>query len=554
MARLERVLEFISRRSIRKGWLALVILFFLSFVIIPTIFVLTYAFTNWNAIDSVVLNDPVKMSMITNAIINSFEIAGFVTLSDFLAGLPMAWIMVRKKFRGKQLVDTLIDMPLVVPTAALGFSAALFWGITPGDIVNPLGLGVVSSPLLLLILLHIVFSYPYMVRSLSAILEQIDQNYETAGRTLGASPLTAARTITLPLFRAGLVTGIILCLARSLSETGGTVIALATLSGSGGYNTGPTLIDGWKKIAQTTDPNYNAALAFVSILLIIIALVLMVIIRLVMKRVHLPMGKVWPRPEKLLSRGFFPKLKNSSTMVFLAVIVLLPSFFIFTCVFVFNPTSNSNWSGFGDSIIYSFIVAGVVTCVDLVLGVPLALYIARGRSKRLPEVIDTLVNIPLIVPTAALGYSLSLFWVGGNAVNSDIGLLLVILAHIAFTYPLVVRNVTGAVEEVDPAFEETARTLGAKPIQAFRRVLLPMIKSSILAGAIMAFTRSLGETGATRAVVSNANTAPNFIVTLITKAPKDFYSAALACIILIAISYVLMLGLRYFTRRRKGAI
>jgi ABC-type spermidine/putrescine transport system permease subunit II len=131
-------------------------------------------------------------------------------------------------------------------------------------------------------------------------------------------------------------------------------------------------------------------------------------------------------------------------------------------------------------------------------------------------------------------------------------MLLVILAHIAFTYPLVVRNVTGAVEEVDPAFEETARTLGAKPIQAFRRVLLPMIKSSILAGAIMAFTRSLGETGATRAVVSNANTAPNFIVTLITKAPKDFYSAALACIILIAISYVLMLGLRYFTRRRKG--
>lgn len=128
MARLERVLEFISRRSIRKGWLALVILFFLSFVIIPTIFVLTYAFTNWGAINSVVLSDPVKMRMITNAIVNSFEIAGIVTLIDFLAGLPMAWIMVRKQFRGKALVDTLIDMPLVVPTAALGFSAALFWG------------------------------------------------------------------------------------------------------------------------------------------------------------------------------------------------------------------------------------------------------------------------------------------------------------------------------------------------------------------------------------------------------------------------------------------
>ena len=91
-----------------------------------------------------------------------------------------------------------------------------------------------------------------MVRSLAAILEQIDTTYETAGQTLGASKLTAARTITLPLFRAGLVTGIILCFARSLSETGGTMIALSTMANSQGFQTGPTIIGTWKP--RTGDP------------------------------------------------------------------------------------------------------------------------------------------------------------------------------------------------------------------------------------------------------------------------------------------------------------
>ena len=125
-------------------------------------------------------------------------------------------------------------------------------------------------------------------------------------------------------------------------------------------------------------------------------------------------------------------------------------------------------------------------------------------------------------------------------------IVLIILSHVAFTYPLVVRNVVGAVEGIDPAYEETARTLGAKPLQSFRRVLLPMIKGSILAGAIMAFTRSLGETGATLAVVANANTAPVFIVNLVND--QSYYLAAMACIILIIISYVFMLLLRRFTR------
>jgi thiamine transport system permease protein len=296
-------------------------------------------------------------------------------------------------------------------------------------------------------------------------------------------------------------------------------------------------------------------MAFVSILLILLAIVLLVVLKLLVMKVRLPAGKVWPKWEKMLSRGWLPKSKDGIAIAFLVVFVLIPAFFIFTYVFTSSPTAAGDWNGFYNSLAISFVIAGVVTAIDLALGIPLALYIARGGKARVPAALDVLVNVPLIVPTAALGFSLGLFWTGSSVATGIVAFILVILAHVAFTYPLVVRNVTGAIEEIDPAFEETARTLGAKPIQGFRRVLYPMIKSSILAGAIMAFTRSLGETGATLAVAPSINTAPVFIVNLIS--PKigqpDYYTAALACIILIILSYVIMLSLRYLTGKRRKA-
>ncbi len=546
---MDSLITVISRKRFRTGWTAFIIVFFLFFVILPTVYILSYAFTNWGSIEQYVLDDPDMLDLILSSISASFQIAGIVTVIDILVGLPMAWMLVRKEFRGKALLDTLIDMPLAVPTAALGFSSAIFFAITPETLQAPsFALNAVSSPFLLIILLHVVFSYPYMVRSLSAILIQIDQTYETAGRTLGASALSAARTITLPLFRAGLVTGIILCFARSLSETGGTMIALATMANSQGFQTGPTIIGMWKPLVKT-NPDLAAPLAFVSILLILLSLVLLVIIKLVIMKVHLPMGRIWPRPEKLFSRGWFPKTKDGLAVFFLVLFVLIPSFFIFTYVGSVEPTS-FDWGPFMESLLFSFLVAGVVTVIDIALGVPLALYIAKNRTGKLSEVLDVLVNVPLIVPTAALGYSLGVFWTGQNIIPTY-DVLLIILAHVAFTYPLVVRNVAGAVEEVDPAFEETARTLGAKPVQAFRRVLYPIIKSSILAGAIMAFTRSLGETGATQAVVESAQTAPVYIVNLIKlQTASGYYTAGLACIVLIIVSFVFMLALRYITNRR----
>lgn len=545
MSIMKKIDELSGSYKVRKAWLTFAIVVFLTVIVVPAIFVVTKIFTEWDLVTDV-MGNPDTMAMITGAVCNSFSIAFIVTMIDILVGLPMAWIMVRRDFKGKKWLDTLLDIPLAFPTAVLGISVVIFWGAPEGVTIPGLNLGL--SPYVLLVLLHIIFTYPYMVRSLSGILEQIDINYETAAMTLGASKWTAVRTITLPLFRAGLATGFILCFARSLSETGGTYIALTMMGVESSFFTGPSFISWLKHNDAAVDSGeMMGAMILISVVMIILALILLVAVKWIIKRFKVPVKKVWPEIGRKVSRGSLPKLKDCLTVGFLVFIVLIPSFYIF--MFLTQPIPDIDYGGLFGSIGTSVFVAGIAVIADIILGVPMALFIARNRKGKLANIMDGLVNVPLIIPTTALGFSLALFWnslIGGGSMD----LLLVILGHISFTYPLVVRNMIGAIEEVNPECEEIAMTLGAKPFQAFRKILMPIIKSSVIAGGILAFTRSLGETGATTSITSTVNTVPVYITNLV----KDhlYTEAAMCSIILIVICFALMMAVRALTHRRQG--
>ncbi len=558
------LLHYASRDRVVRGWYAVVVAFLLIFVILPTVFVLSFLFTGWGALQSFVFNNAAILGQIWSAVGVSFGVALTITAIDLAFGLPLAWFIVRREFRGKNLLNTVVDSPLAVPTAGLGFSVALFWGLHPAVAPPPLSLNVTNSPFPLLVFLHFTTTFPYMVRSLSAILEQIEIEYEIAARTCGAPPLTAARTVTLPLFRSGIATGSILCLAKALSDTGGAQAALqtaqlfaiqnSTCSFTGTPN-GTVLIGAWRTIGKAC-PNLtiqlNAALALVSIIMIVLSITLLFVVKSVATRVRFPLRRVWPGEERRLSRGFAPRARDVSAFGFLIFMILLPSFFLIGFLITGSPAGGTaDWNTFGSSLVFSFLVAGIATSIDLSFGVPLALYVTRGPHRRLSSLLDSLVNIPYIVPSAALGFSLFLFW----KPVVDAGFLpviaVIILAHVAFTFPFVVRNAVGALEEMDPGLDETARTLGARPLQAFRRVTFPVIKPAILAGAIMAFTRSVGETGATLAVSPQALTAPVFIVNLLNPKTGNFYLAALAVAVLTLVSAIAMMIMRYVTRRAR---
>ena len=545
MSLLKKIDEISGSYKARNAWLTFAIVLFIAIIVIPAIFVVTKIFTEWDLVSGV-LNDPASMDVIEGAVWNSFSIAFIVTVIDILVGLPMAWIMVRRDFKGKKWLDTLLDMPLAFPTAVLGISVVMFWG-APEGITIP-GLGLDLSPYVMLLFLHIIFTYPYMVRSLSGILEQIDVNYETAAMTLGASKWTAVRTITIPLFRAGLATGFILCFARSLSETGGTYIALTMMGVESTFFTGPSFISWLKSDPTMVDSgDYMGAMILISVVMIVLALILLVVVKWIIARFRIPWKKVWPEIGRSVSRGPLPKAKDVITVAFLIIVVLLPSFYIFA--YLTEPIPDIDYGTLLSSTGVSFLVAGVAVLADLILGIPLSLYIARHKGGKLAGILDGLVNVPLIIPTTALGFSLALFWASFGAGDS-MAIVLVILGHISFTYPLVVRNLVGAIEEVNPECEEIAMTLGAKPFRAFRTILMPIIKSSVVAGCILAFTRSLGETGATIAISDSVNTVPIYITNLVQD--HMYTEAAMCSIVLIAICFVLMMVVRMLTHRRQG--
>jgi thiamine transport system permease protein len=176
--------------------------------------------------------------------------------------------------------------------------------------------------------------------------------------------------------------------------------------------------------------------------------------------------------------------------------------------------------------------------------------IARKTFGKLPSaILDTLVNVPLIVPSIALGVSLKFFWQGVPGMPE---LLLLIFAHLSITYPYFVRSMSAAMERINIDLEEAAKTLGAKPFTVFKTIVLPLTKYSILSGAIMVFTRSVSETGATLAVSTNLQTAPvvivNWVKGVVAASPLDI---GLGCGILIVLSFIILLVLRLLTRKGK---
>ncbi len=545
-----RLIEVVSKPSVSKLWYFFIVIFFLTLVLFPTIFVLIYVILEFAIIQSEVISNPVIYSEILEALLYSIVVSVVITLVDLVFGLPIAWTLVRKEFRFKSILNSIIELPLAVPTAGLGFSVALFWGVTP-DVPKPVfALNFIQDALPILILFHFTTTFPYVVRSLAAILEEIDITIEIAARTCGASKFTAARTVTLPLFRSGVATAMVLSLAKSLSDTGGVMTLLAAISSL--KQTGTVLIGNWKyeykdaiDVGEEPLSYLLPGMAFVSVLMIGIALCLVFLAKIIAKKAKLPVRRVFPSFEWKVSEGAAPRARSILSFGFLIFLVLIPSFFL--VMYIFQGFSvekilTADWIIFAQSILFSVIVATIATLVNLCLGVPMAILITR-KNHIFSRVLDALVDIPYVVPSAALGFSVGLFWSTQVFFPSN-ELFFVIMAHISMTFPFIVRNTIGGLAELDSAYEDTARSLGARPIQTFRHVTLPVVKFSIIAGAIMSFTRSIGETGATLAVSPESITAPVFIVDLITRAEPDYFFAALTTIILILISSLLIFVLR----------
>jgi molybdate transport system permease protein len=147
-------------------------------------------------------------------------------------GLPLAYVLARRTFRGKWLVEAVVDLPIVLPPSVAGLALLLAFG-RRGALAGPLGLaGVdVAFTTAAVVLAQVFVSAPFFVRSARAGLSGVDRDLEDAARVDGATEFHLFRQITVPLAGSALAAGLVLSWARALGEFGATIMFAGSVEG-----------------------------------------------------------------------------------------------------------------------------------------------------------------------------------------------------------------------------------------------------------------------------------------------------------------------------------
>ena len=158
------------------------------------------------------------------SIVNSLQYASAATVIDVILGLAVAYLVVRLKVRGRGALDSMAMLPLAVPglVIASGYVAMT----RPGGPLE--AMGPARNPALILIIAYSVRRLPYMVRSISAGLQQTSETLEEAARNLGATPLKSALRITVPLISANVLAGAMLAFSFAMLEVSDSLILAQT--------------------------------------------------------------------------------------------------------------------------------------------------------------------------------------------------------------------------------------------------------------------------------------------------------------------------------------
>ncbi|MEP6633811.1 MAG: molybdate ABC transporter permease subunit, partial [Luteimonas sp.] len=167
-----------------------------------------------------------------DAIALSLKVAAVAALASLPFGIAVGWLLARKRFPGKSLLDACVHLPLVLPPVVVGYVLLVSFG-NQGVIGKALSAVGISFAFRWTgaALASAIMGFPLMVRAIRLSIEGTDRRLEQAASTLGADPWRVFRTITLPLAWPGIVAGTVLAFAKALGEFGATITFVSNIPG-----------------------------------------------------------------------------------------------------------------------------------------------------------------------------------------------------------------------------------------------------------------------------------------------------------------------------------
>lgn len=205
--------------------------------------------------------------------------------------------------------------------------------------------------------------------------------------------------------------------------------------------------------------------------------------------------------------------------------------------------------------------AGLATVITFVLGVYAARYI-RG-VKRFQGIIDGIITLPLVLPPTVVGFFLLLFlgrnsFIGQFLNLFDINIIFswpaTVITATVVSFPLMYRTTRGAFEQIDKDLIAAARTLGMSEERIFWKIIIPLARPGIMAGAILSFARALGEFGATIMLAGNIPGKTQTMSTAIYSSVQanDQESAFIWAFIIIIFSLAVMVLMNYWLKKQRN--
>lgn len=243
----------------------------------------------WRAASDGSLATQLTSPLVRQALVLSLATSTLTLVLALLLVTPLAYLLARADFPGRRLLDTLIDLPMVLPPTVAGVALLVTFGRRGplGGVLEASGLELAFTTSAV-VLAQLFVSAPFLARSLKAGFESVDPTYEAVSATLGVSPLAGFWRVTLPLARPALLSGSVLCWARALSELGATLIFAGNFPGR--TQTMPLAI-----ITAFESSQGLAAAVAISVVLLAVSCVLLVSLRLAAPDARLHLGAAQTR-------------------------------------------------------------------------------------------------------------------------------------------------------------------------------------------------------------------------------------------------------------------
>ncbi|HMM40922.1 MAG TPA: ABC transporter permease [Thermomicrobiales bacterium] len=219
------------------------------------------------------LDDPIVRQALTLSLVTT----SVSMLLSLAIGTPVAFLLARYRFRGHQLLDTLVDLPMVLPPAVAGVALLMAFGRrgVAGPFLSDLGIEIPFTTIAV-VLAQTFVAVPFYVRSARAGFESVDAGLEEVAATLGAGSPTIFRTVTVPLALPALLGGAVMAWARALGEFGATLMFAGNFAGR--TQTMPLAI--YQTLASG---RLDAALAL-SIILVVVSFSVLLLFKVVVRR------------------------------------------------------------------------------------------------------------------------------------------------------------------------------------------------------------------------------------------------------------------------------